>query len=423
MFNLAVTNALVQTLDYAQVLACGGQNSQNETLRAFSHVQNYTTMNDSILSHHRLSHIQSARQAALYGEPAANSRDVQPWIVQSWQRCMQQGHRPSETLAFDVVAAAEQKRHTQANYFLASAAQETLSRLAAAIAQTRYFAILTNAQGMVVSSAGAIDRHDRRATLITRVGVDLSETAVGTTAIGATLAEKHTVWMHRGEHFYDDTAFYSCAGAPIWGPDGKCAGMLDVTGIDVPERPELAHLVAQSARRIETAMVVAQPHRLVLQVRWPDPKTSSQHWGQTDAGLICLDAHGAVVAMSQIARQMLDHWDLSNLSTHANDLFAMDFAQFFDAAQRADSVLDVPLWSGLRMQVQCQLASSEPSCLSGTHVRLGNDAADTPSPCLKEMETALIRKTVQDKRGNVAAAAKALGISRATVYRKLAVRR
>lgn len=40
LLNLAVTNDLVQTLDCAQVLACGGQNSQNETLRAFSHVQN-----------------------------------------------------------------------------------------------------------------------------------------------------------------------------------------------------------------------------------------------------------------------------------------------------------------------------------------------------------------------------------------------
>jgi len=38
---------------------------------------------------------------------------------------------------------------------------------------------------------------------------------------------------------------------------------------------------------------------------------------------------------------------------------------------------------------------------------------------LKDMETALIRKTVEQCRGNVSEAAKTLGISRATVYRKL----
>jgi len=35
------------------------------------------------------------------------------------------------------------------------------------------------------------------------------------------------------------------------------------------------------------------------------------------------------------------------------------------------------------------------------------------------MEIALIRKAVADARGNVVQAAQALGISRATVYRKL----
>ena len=38
---------------------------------------------------------------------------------------------------------------------------------------------------------------------------------------------------------------------------------------------------------------------------------------------------------------------------------------------------------------------------------------------LKDIEAALIRKAVDQARGNVAQAAQALGISRATVYRKL----
>lgn len=48
----------------------------------------------------------------------------------------------------------------------------------------------------------------------------------------------------------------------------------------------------------------------------------------------------------------------------------------------------------------------------------GLPAADS-RPRLRDVETALIRKAVADARGNVAEAARALGISRATVYRKL----
>ena len=38
---------------------------------------------------------------------------------------------------------------------------------------------------------------------------------------------------------------------------------------------------------------------------------------------------------------------------------------------------------------------------------------------LRDVEIALIRKAVSDARGNVMEAARVLGISRATVYRKL----
>jgi transcriptional regulator of acetoin/glycerol metabolism len=97
-------------------------------------------------------------------------------------------------------------------------ARPVLERLGRAIANTRYFAILTDAQGIVIDVNGPIDRSDRRAQLITRIGVDLSERSVGTTAIGAVLAEQQPLWLHRGEHFFNDTSVYSCAGAPLFGP-------------------------------------------------------------------------------------------------------------------------------------------------------------------------------------------------------------
>ena len=41
---------------------------------------------------------------------------------------------------------------------------------------------------------------------------------------------------------------------------------------------------------------------------------------------------------------------------------------------------------------------------------------------LKDLETAMIRRAVQEARGNVMQAAQVLGISRATVYRRLGKR-
>ena len=356
--------------------------------------------------------IAGARQAVLFGKniPQAQRPGVADWVTQSWLRCLSQGMQPARAVGFDIVSTAMQKRHAEANLRLISAAQPTITQLGEAIAQTRYFAIVTNRDGVVVSAAGAIDKTDRRAQLISRVGANLSESAVGTTAIGATLAQQQTTWLHRGEHFFDDTQCYSCAGAPIIGPQGECVGMLDVTGIDVPERPELTHLVASSARSIENALVLATPHVLVLHLYWP-----GQHGGKDTEGLMCLDADGTVRALNPAARRMLGSDAQPHTVMHAEHVFACNWTQFFDEQSRSSAWV-VPLWSGLQVCVRSSLAGRL-APKSG----LRSLAASLAQP-LKEHETALIRQTVQDKRGNVAAAAKALGISRATVYRKLANR-
>ena len=83
------------------------------------------------------------------------------------------------------------------NHALIRAAKPVLDKLGRAIANTHYFAILTNSDGIVIDVNGPIDRADPRASLITRIGVDLSERAIGTTAIGAALSEQHSVWLHR----------------------------------------------------------------------------------------------------------------------------------------------------------------------------------------------------------------------------------
>lgn len=341
--------------------------------------------------------IQRAREQVLGRQLQATTGLVAPWIERSWRRCIASGHRPEQRLVFDAVEPARARETADANRQLALAARPVLERLAQALAQTRYFAILTNADGVVVDAHGAIDRSDPRALLVTRVGTDLSEARVGTTAIGAALIEQQPVWLHRAEHFFADTAAYSCAGAPLRGPDGHCAGMLDLTGIDVTERPELKHLAAQAARIIENALVLAQPHALLLRLNWPGASL-----GGDGDGLLCLDADGCVVSANPAAREMLALPPLTG-ALHASALFAMPHADLFDAQGRG-APIEVPLWSGLRLWVQS----------AGARGRAENSAQP-----LRQVESALIHQAVDEARGNVALAARRLGISRATVYRKL----
>lgn len=352
----------------------------------------------------RLRQIARARQAVI--EEGRSMTDVlvqgwaeNAWLERSWRRCLGNGLRPSDAVAFDVIPAQHMRRTGEANHLLVNAARPVLEQLGRAIASTRYFAILTNEEGVVIDAHGPIDRSDPRAGLITRVGVDLSERSVGTTAIGAVLAELQPVWLHRSEHFFQDNSCYSCAGAPLFGPDGRCVGMLDLTGIDAAERPELKHLVAQSARSIENALALSRPHRLVLRLNWP-----GRLLGDDDDGLVCLDGDGWVAGSNSAARQMLSAL-MTQSPVHCSELFAQPWEPLFDLGWRADPrPVELASWSGLRLVCLVQPPGEQ-------------HPARLP---LRDVEIALIRKAVSDARGNVMEAARALGISRATVYRKLA---
>ncbi|MGQ2993057.1 helix-turn-helix domain-containing protein [Variovorax sp.] len=356
--------------------------------------------------------IAQARQALIHGDAvdlrAPPGGRIEPWIARSWQRCIEAGQQPQQRVSFEPVGRSAQRAVAERNRALVSAARPVIERLSRAIADTRYFAVLTDAEGIVVDVGLLPDGTDdasRYARNIARIGVDLSERAIGTSAIGTALAEQESVWLHGGEHFFDDTSVYSCAGAPLFGPQGDCIGMLDLTGVQVAERPELRHLATLSARSIENALVLRSPCEMLLRLAWPGCPTS-----EAAEGLLCIDGGGNVTGANAAARQML-HQPLarSQDGLHCNDLFALPLDMLFDAARRGDAVLEVPLWSGLRVQVRPQRGD-------GSHA---GAPAPEARPRLRDVETALIRKAVADARGNVAEAARALGISRATVYRKL----
>lgn len=357
-------------------------------------------MKTDLLSTERLSQIDRARQAVMVNGQL-DAPWVHTWISNSWQRCIKLGLQSQDTLAFKPVSAGHARQTLEQHHELIQSAKPELERLGRAIAGTQFFALITDAKGVLLDLGGQIDKHDKRVTAIARVGVDLSEEAVGTTAISAALNEKRPVWLHRNEHFFNDTSVYSCAGAPLWGPLGECIGMLDLTGVQTAERPELMHLAALSARSISNALLLRQPHHLLVRLNWP-----GRLMGDDNDGLLLLGADGEVLGANPWAREMLN-LD-AHAQAHASDVFALPWALLFDAASR-DQLLDVPLWSGLQLQAKACLQHACQSAPSGQHT----------GP-LQQIQTAMISKAIEHARGNVAQAAKALGISRATLYRKLA---
>jgi hypothetical protein len=133
--------------------------------------------------------------------------------------------------------------------------------------------------------------------------------------------------------------------------------------------------------------------------------------GSDADGLVSVDGDGWVLGANPVARQLVPGLGGPGQSpVHASELFGLPIGQLFDAAKWPERLLELPLWSGLRLQAQV-ISSGADSC----HQSAGA-AAGLP---LRDVEAAMIRKALEDARGNVGQAARALGIGRATLYRKL----
>ena len=340
---------------------------------------------------------------------------VAGWLWRSWQRCLANGQRPEDKVEFEAVGPHALRHAQERHHALIQAARPVMAQLVGAVGAMRYFCLLTDAAGTVLEVQGPVNRQDLRALAIGRVGVDLSEHGVGTSAIGAALAEQGPVWLHQREHFFDTLRDYSCAGAPIFGPEGQCLGMLDITGIEVPERPELLHLALRCARAIEDRLLRALPHAVLLHLNWPGGPL-----GQEGEGLLALDADGYLLGGNTAARRLAPQpLSLPGRPQHCSELLALPWALLMDhARQRPNEPLRLPLWSGLQLQALVQ-----PGPGQNPRIRTQGAGAAAPASPLRASEGVLIEQALQDAHGNVSRAARALGISRATLYRKLGARR
>lgn len=201
-------------------------------------------------------------------------------------------------------------------------------------------------------------------------GADWSEAAQGTNGIGTCLVEMRETLIHRDQHFLAANIGMSCMDAPIFGPDGALLGALDVSSV----RPDLSEdtarmigaLVVQAARRIEAeAFRAAHPGcRMVMAP------------GGEDGALFAVDLSDIVIGATRAARR-------------AAGLPAQGPIQPAPAADL--------LWR------------ADPAAAAGA----------TPAADLESAERAALLRALARAEGNVSAAARGLGIGRATLYRRM----
>lgn len=281
-------------------------------------------------------------------------------LAASWRRSLTlhqldpENRKPPETLSGAELRAAQEQMGP-----LLAAAQDNLDALFQAVGDGGCCVLLTNADGVPVDRRGvsADDPVFRRWGLWN--GAVWSEAREGTNGIGTCLAEQRVLTIHRDQHFHTRNIGLSCTVAPLFDPNGRIAGALDVSSC----RPGLEGLtglveraVTDAARRIEArAFREAFPSARIVLL----PDTAAD---RASVPMLAVDGDDVVIGATRAARLAL-------------------------------KLTDETLKRGL------------------------------PSPDrsanLDEAERAAVRRALTQAGGNVSAAAGLLGLSRATLNRKL----
>lgn len=316
----------------------------------------------------RRRHISRVTEAALSPSAAARSR-----LVASWRRSLVK-HKldPGDSIRKDRLTQGALKDLRDESGDLHAIAACYLDRLFQRVKLSGCAIFLTDAQGVVLNQRCQPGDESDFAAWNLWAGSDWSEGSEGTNGVGTAITEERAVIIHRDEHYSLRNIAMSCIGAPIFAADGSLMGVLDISSARADQSGAMNALlldaVQQAALQIEAALFRrAYPGtRIVL----AEPEAPDTTLTDTPARqcLVAVDGHDVVIGANRSARRR----------------FGLAVGGAIDEVPCVDLLGQLGRQGGI-------------------------DGA----------ERAALRRALLRAGGNVSAAAKALGISRATLYRRM----
>lgn len=348
-------------------------------------------------------------------------------VIQSWTRCIEADRAVAESISFTPVTRGRIDSALARNRLLLDAGREDLQQLQTLLAGTGCKAILTDAHCIVVHATHTEREHGELMWLAGRVGVDLSEACVGTTAPGMVALSGRSCTVQGAEHYFNVNQGLHCAAAPIRDVRGELVAVLDLSCESHDFQFDAAALTHMFATAIENRLLTRQSKPHVL-LRF---QTGAQLLHTPLEGLAAVDAAGRLLWLNAAGRSLLQAPRSGSDATTLEQSFGLKLTQLV-AAARADTLLSHRLPNGLRLCVQAQTEQRQlHAALSlPTPGALSTEAAlpEPPLPAaarpddgakLREANLQLIEKTLAACGGNVSRAARELGVSRGLVYRHM----
>ena len=183
-------------------------------------------------------------------------RAPRPVVSASWERSLAARVDPDRRTP-PVVHAPDELREIRAAHPLGAVMPLLRDSLVGIAEDAVHLVLVTDAAGHVLWREGAVELLGPADRVGLFPGTNWSEAAIGTNAMGTTLAVDAPVQIHSAEHLVRTYHSWTCVAAPVHDPDtGAVLGAVDVSGPLRTMHPSLAQLVATTAQLAETELRV-----------------------------------------------------------------------------------------------------------------------------------------------------------------------
>jgi sigma-54 dependent transcriptional regulator, acetoin dehydrogenase operon transcriptional activator AcoR len=234
-------------------------------------------------------------------------------IDQSHERCATLGLSRFEQPDLSLLGRADLTISRERNLRLHAHAAPVMEMLFEQIVQTQSMVVLCDATGTIIHSIGDDDFLSRASKVALAPGVDWSEQAKGTNAIGTALVAETPTLVHADEHFMHANHFLTCSAAPILDPRGNILGVLDVTGDQRSYHQHTMALVRMSARMIENHWL-SDDYRHVMRLHFHN---RAEFIGTLMEGILAVTPDGKIVGAN---RSALDQLAMSGAAVRMHSL-------------------------------------------------------------------------------------------------------
>ena len=281
---------------------------------------------------HLQNHVGRVLSIAGGAEPLLIVGDNENAIQRSWYRCVNQhGLDPAaKHQPFVETSVRLNALRNELGGFL-KIARAGIEQLAKNVGDIGYV-LVTDAEGVILDYIGndSWDRSLPAAGLLP--GASWKEQYTGTNGIGTCIVERSAIACHRDDHFHTTQIGLSCNSQPLFGPEGKFLGVLNVSALPTPHtrghNSWAAYLARQCVQLIESASFKSHFRRQWI-VRLG---TSAELLEVSGDKLLAVDSEGLVVGANTSARNLLTTSCLTDapVGKHLTEIFKCGFGDVWN---------------------------------------------------------------------------------------------